>query len=694
MRAVRGVPSRGGGNRERGKRGDSVRVHPALVGEPGCALRTCALGSLSARAGIGGPVRGGCPDGSSPGGGGTTPRRFPARRWEVIPAAGGGTQGPGRASCELGPPRRGGGKAGVHHAPRSSGSSPRGRGGPGEAQRPRGGGHPGRAGTEMAKSPFPERGVHPRAGGGTSNDAPARGAAFGPSPRGRGNPRPPARGSAKPGSIPARAGEPARHHHAPFRAEVHPRAGGGTGRAPQRPRWLGGPSQRGRGNLGHGTARGAVSGSIPARAGGTRLRKKLRCPGAGPSPRGRGNHHEVSQAPAQERSIPARAGEPTAGSRRGRDEGVHPRAGGGTPDKAASTLEKQGPSPRGRGNPERVRQRRAFLGSIPARAGEPGAPAGWPGQWGVHPRAGGGTSAMAPPGGRCQGPSPRGRGEPACARNCGVQARVHPRAGGGTITKCLKRLRKKGPSPRGRGNQRLDREGDVTKGSIPARAGEPRTRRPPPSKSKVHPRAGGGTDTADDGAPSAGGPSPRGRGNPEKVLVGHLGQRSIPARAGEPGHPASPPRPAWVHPRAGGGTVIMADIEPGGEGPSPRGRGNRALAPGRSRRQGSIPARAGEPHGQRWPGSSHGVHPRAGGGTGDQITQQGGGRGPSPRGRGNLAAPSAAANGGGSIPARAGEPSTSSSASSLMRVHPRAGGGTSIISTSSSASSGPSPRGR
>ena len=55
---------------------------------------------------------------------------------------------------------------------------------------------------------------------------------------------------------------------------------------------------------------GAVSGSIPARAGGTRLRKEIAVSRRGSIPRaGGGNHHEKClKRLRKERSIPARAG--------------------------------------------------------------------------------------------------------------------------------------------------------------------------------------------------------------------------------------------------------------------------------------------------------------------------------------------------------------------------------------------------
>ena len=114
---------------------------------------------------------------------------------------------------------------------------------------------------------------------------------------------------------------------------------------------------------------------------------------------------------------------------------------------------------------------------------------------------------------------------------------------------------------------------------------------------------------------SSSGLSPRGRGNHADHIPGGVGERSIPAWAGEPGWTMLPrsitrvyPRvggepPAQVgrklgnavYPRVGGGTWVRSHTGRESWGLSPRGRGN----PGRGliahTHQGSIPAWAGEP---------------------------------------------------------------------------------------------------
>ena len=334
----------------------------------------------------------------------------------------------------------------------------------------------------------------------------------------------------------------------------------------------------------------------------------------GPSPRGRGNLEVVAAATRKEGSIPAR---------------------GGTSHGFGHWEYDKGPSPRGRGNPIDADDPHLRARSIPARAGEPRRRAPGGGPRAVHPRAGGGTKGFSKKEIAAEGPSPRGRGNREGADRS---------------------LDRAGPSPRGRGNLVADRESQAARGSIPARAGEPRSRPIPHRLRRVHPRAGGGTSVIQIQTAAAKGPSPRGRGNRGSPAQAERLAGSIPARAGEPSARSHPRTRPGVHPRAGGGTRCGRSLKVSPSGPSPRGRGNprgRRGSPGRS---GSIPARAGEPPGDctaREPGR---VHPRAGGGTARGLHRQRARQGPSPRGRGNLFSDADAALQEGSIPARAGEP--------------------------------------
>ena len=172
--------------------------------------------------------------------------------------------------------------------------------------------------------------VYPRACGGTTPPAAAHNQRSGLSPRVRGNRVRVMRMARGLGSIPARAGEPSPNAPANSRAEVYPRACGGTRRC-----------------------------------------QGLRLAPRGLSPRVRGNHGWSGAGRSQDGSIPARAGEPLGTGGFGAELGVYPRACGGTWLMEWILARRQGLSPRVRGN-HGIRSNKSFIvGSIPARAGEP-----------------------------------------------------------------------------------------------------------------------------------------------------------------------------------------------------------------------------------------------------------------------------------------------------------------------------------
>ena len=237
----------------------------------------------------------------------------------------------------------------------------------------------------------------------------------GPSPRGRGNLDASWAAGSIGGSIPAWAGKPNRGGGGGGLYGVHPRVDGETRRSSPMIRSGGGPSPRGRGNRRSASVHSPHGGSIPAWAGkpfsrrlpsGLRrvhprvggetagwVAQALRC--HGPSPRGRGNPRHLRTQPLDMRSIPAWAGKPMPCRRRSRSSEVHPRVGGETAGEVGSNVKRNGPSPRGRGNPSTMRTISALLRSIPAWAGKPRQ--GPPSALGrrVHPRVGGETEGIA-----------------------------------------------------------------------------------------------------------------------------------------------------------------------------------------------------------------------------------------------------------------------------------------------------------
>ena len=237
--------------------------------------------------------------------------------------------------------------------------------------------------------------------------------------------------------------------------------------------------------------------------GGTANCLTLIYPGEGLSPRVRGNRLQYRQWPRRARSIPACAGEPQNAAFRDVHNGVYPRVCGGTAFPTRRPFPRRGLSPRVRGNPGAAGRLCRPERSIPACAGEPSEAAQERLEHRVYPRVCGGTYGLRRAA-RCRwGLSPRVRGNrdllhrvlhadgsiPACAGEpppaAGGQPGVvvYPRVCGGTRRQALDACRRLGLSPRVRGNharcaglRRLAR-------SIPACAGEPRPRSPPPLRS-------------------------------------------------------------------------------------------------------------------------------------------------------------------------------------------------------------------
>ena len=202
---------------------------------------------------------------------------------------------------------------------------------------------------------------------------------------------------------------------------------------------------------------------------------------------------------------------------------------------------------------------------------------------------------MAPVLGEALGSIPARAGEP-CGRRPGAgSTRVYPRTCGGTVEAAVQPERGQGLSPHVRGNLQAVVEHPRVRGSIPARAGEPRTLRWRTRESRVYPRTCGGTSQSlRDCVPPAG-LSPHVRGNPGREAGVRHRAGSIPARAGEPGVMDPGPTFKWVYPRTCGGTVDVHKGKRGTQGLSPHVRGNLRAASRRRRANGSIPARAGEP---------------------------------------------------------------------------------------------------
>ncbi len=193
---------------------------------------------------------------------------------------------------------------------------------------------------------------------------------------------------------------------------------------------------------------------------------------------------------------------------------------------------------------------------------------------------------------------------------------------------------------------------------------------------QVYPRVCGGTVGEGTGVKDDMGLSPRVRGNPQAAVEGRLYRRSIPACAGEPKYRRNPHRCRRVYPRVCGGTLPLPIPGARRGGLSPRVRGNRQRYGKGNLYRGSIPACAGEPILPGSPPCPGRVYPRVCGGTQCRLHYKISAYGLSPRVRGNLSRPAACAGAYRSIPACAGEPAVSTSGLPVTKVYPRVCGGT------------------
>ena len=395
-----------------------------------------------------------------------------------------------------------------------------------------------------------------------------------------------------------------------------------------------------------------------------------------------------------------------------RNDGVYPRACGGTNQSSAAATGFEGLSPRMRGNPVGRTGPVVRCGSIPAHAGEPvlgWSPDGW--RW-VYPRACGGTEAVPDHWIDRVGLSPRMRGnrggawadvtglgsipahagEPRTPNTSTTSRRVYPRACGGTSSGAALATSLQGLSPRMRGN--LEGLGlvNVRLRSIPAHAGEPAPRNIERRMLWVYPRACGGTHARLHRPGCHRGLSPRMRGNLVRSFSVPPWFGSIPAHAGEPPIPTSSTWMARVYPRACGGTTAGNPASVRETGLSPRMRGNLRRIDVRFLAVGSIPAHAGEPPADSGTSLVEWVYPRACGGTAASACPASTYVGLSPRMRGNPGHPNPCRECRGSIPAHAGEPERALAVNVPVAVYPRACGGTPPRFRGSSPQRGLSPR--
>ncbi len=152
---------------------------------------------------------------------------------------------------------------------------------------------------------------------------------------------------------------------------------------------------------------------------------------------------------------------------------------------------------------------------------------------------------------------------------------------------------------------------------------------------RAYPRSRGGTEQVGNGVINCMGLSPLARGNPAASLDRGRREGPIPARAGEPASIQSRHRRAWAYPRSRGGTGLTSAPPEGAQGLSPLARGNRFLGLPWRWCAGPIPARAGEPSSSSASTSPSRAYPRSRGGTKSWDVLNADQQGLSPLARGN-----------------------------------------------------------
>ena len=621
--------------------------------------------------------------------------------------------------------------------PAMQGLSPRARGNLGQQA-----GSPGGEGPIPASAGQPCRsrfsscrcGAYPRERGATRVDAAYRLILVGLSPRARGNHPRKARHWALPGPIPASAGQPGSPTLKQYPTRAYPRERGATGSSPPGSRSRRGLSPRARGNLHCEPLPLEHAGPIPASAGQPGPSDGLTAGGrayprergaTGPyfhdansrrglSPRARGNPAEPQAPGAGEGPIPASAGQP---GHRGAEEGLqgaYPRERGATQSMWKRTMPSAGLSPRARGNLTVAVSSGVLKGPIPASAGQP-PPLLQPARviWayprergatplahgdrgfggGLSPRARGNQGTVLLPGSPW-GPIPASAGQPALRLQVSPADRAYPRERGATADCVGRPFSAGGLSPRARGNLTHAAVKKSEQGPIPASAGQPLW---PPSRdsdSQAYPRERGATVMCLVITLCRLGLSPRARGNRPVVDVGRLPLGPIPASAGQPPWQDLTPWARRAYPRERGATLFAACIALLAAGLSPRARGN----PGQCKRPasgaGPIPASAGQPCMHQTLAIKSRAYPRERGATRCPGPRKAVLKGLSPRARGNLGRPVFVPTTGGPIPASAGQPCYGNRIGNGWRAYPRERGATVNAQADAPNGMGLSPRAR
>ena len=237
---------------------------------------------------------------------------------------------------------------------------------------------------------------------------------------------------------------------------------------------------------------------------------------------------------------------------------------------------------------------------------------------------------------RSAGPIPARAGQPGRPAMCGARCWAYPRSRGATARKQFGLPRSPGLSPLARGNQAHASARQQGPGPIPARAGQPVSLTVRTPEMPAYPRSRGATSKLPAVPDGGTGLSPLARGNPEHAAAVVVVPGPIPARAGQPGQAAQAPALPGAYPRSRGATRLTV----------------RSVR----RRSGPIPARAGQPIPEEEMIEPSAAYPRSRGATSGARFGMPGFGGLSPLARGNRRQLGGDARRNGPIPARAGQP--------------------------------------
>jgi len=434
----------------------------------------------------------------------------------------------------------------------------------------------------------------------------------------------------------------------------------------------------------------------------------------GLSPLARGNQRALLGSMAPPGTIPARAGQPTPRPRACPADWDYPRSRGATNIFFNEDMYNAGLSPLARGNLLAAAGALPTSGTIPARAGQPSClpttampdrdyprsrgatmytPITFSDGAGLSQLARGNLSAGI---GKCSyvGTIPARAGQPRPTRTRSATSMDYPRSRGATTRCATPRMRRRGLSPLARGNRADTGHADSSRRTIPARAGQPATAGTPACECRDYPRSRGATRRLARGRRRRSGLSPLARGNHRHwtLDIGRVG--TIPARAGQPNGIDNHDRSRGDYPRSRGATFWASSTHSSIAGLSPLARGNPHRGRWLHRRDGTIPARAGQPTSRILYMTTLRDYPRSRGATEITSRPKNADPGLSPLARGNPAVHVAKRLLVGTIPARAGQPNSVSALIGFPWDYPRSRGATTCPRESRGPTRGLSPLAR